>query len=109
MQGDFDAFSRESPTAKRVELAGRIVLHRDHLSVRDAAEIWEAGRYCPASSPVCELEVGGQVLARGEIVEEEGCTMFRVDEVLDVGLDGEGHESRTTARLRGEEKSKEEG
>ena len=107
MQENVDAFSRESPIAKRVRLAARVVIYRDRLSVRDVVGIRESGKYCPEAEAVCELEVGGQVLARGEIVEHEGHPTFRVREILDEDAGRQDDRPRGTSEQHGEVEPKE--
>lgn len=83
MEKDFDAFLEKSAIAKNVRLAGRVVLNRDALCVREIAEIEQAGKYRLSAEPICELEVGGQVLAHGEIVDHEGGQAFCVRQIVD--------------------------
>lgn len=73
-------FLESSPLAERVRLKARVVLHRARLTPRGIRAIREAGRYGPIPRPeeLCELEVGGQVVARGRIVRRRGECWFQV-------------------------------
>jgi hypothetical protein len=77
----FDAFLQDSPLARRTTLSARLVLRRGHLTPRQLLALRERGEY-RLDRPVAwaELEVGGQVLAEGEIIEREGKRYFRAIE-----------------------------
>lgn len=74
-----DAFLERSSVARRTRLPARLVLRREHLTPRQVLALQERGEY-RMDGPVAwaELEVGGQVLADGEIVEREGKHYFRI-------------------------------
>jgi len=88
-------FLEESPIATKVSLPSGLVLRRLSLSPEDVESIVESGDFSPAGSPkgspigdeVCELEAGGQLIARGRIVRRRGKAYFKVVEM------GEGGES----------------
>ncbi len=63
---------------ERVLLPTRIVVHRLELTTEALAEAIRSGELVPASEGSCELESGGQVLARGRIVRRRGEYYFKV-------------------------------
>jgi hypothetical protein len=75
----FDAFLENSLVARRTTLPARLVLRREHVTPRQVLALRERGEY-RLDRPVvsAELEVGGQVLAEGEIIEREGRRYFRI-------------------------------
>ncbi|MBA7682456.1 hypothetical protein ES703_90806 [subsurface metagenome] len=80
----FESFSN-SPVAEKVKLDTRIVLHRTRLSPEDMAVIRQSKEYgpIPREQEVCELEVGGQVIARGRIIRKKGAWYFKVRETAE--------------------------
>ncbi len=80
------AFLAGSPLARSLRLPARIVLQRTKLTAQELAAIPRAESYgpVPEAERACELEVGGQVLARGRIVKRRGAYWFRVRETKEV-------------------------
>ena len=79
MEKSTEDFINTSPLAKRVKLKGRVILERMMMSPADIAEIRAQKRYViPKKKAVCELEVGGQVIATGKIVKKHGEYYFKV-------------------------------
>ena len=70
---------------EKVKLDTRIVLHRTGLSPEDMAVIRQSKEYgpIPREQEVCELEVGGQVIARGRIIRKKGAWYFKVRETAE--------------------------
>ena len=62
----------------RVSLPTRIIVNRIELSATALADIVQKGELAPAGGDTCELEAGGQVLARGKIVKRRGSYFFKV-------------------------------
>ncbi len=77
--------------AKRVKLAGRVVVQRTCLSPTDLSVLKERESYgpIPKREEICELELGDQVIARGRIVKRRGEYYFRVQEMLSTTGNGE--------------------
>ena len=76
----------EAPIAERVKIMGRVIIHRTQLSTGELVKIKEEKKYgpVPEKGEICELEIGGQILARGRIVKKRGGFYFKViDSVLD--------------------------
>jgi len=73
-------FLEESAAAEKVSLPTRIIVHRTRLSPKDIIRIKKSGQFgpVPKDEEVCELEVGGQVLAYGKIVQRWGNYFFKV-------------------------------
>ena len=70
-----------SPSAKKVKLAGRVVLQRTLLSPLELREVRARNAHAiPRKEALCELEVGGRVIARGELVEKGGENYFKLTE-----------------------------
>jgi hypothetical protein len=74
-------FLAESPIASKVKLTTKIVIHRLKLTPDAAGKIMESGAFSPPGGGVCELEVGGQCIARGRIVRKRGGYFFKVTEM----------------------------
>jgi hypothetical protein len=75
-------FLEESPIAARVALPASVVLRRLSISPEEAASAAESGNFSPSGGEgVCELEVGGQCVARGRIVRRRGKSFFKVVEI----------------------------
>ena len=62
----------------RVTLPTRLIVHRAELTAADLAAIVQRGEYAPVEGAVCELEAGGQILARGRMVRRRGEWFFKV-------------------------------
>jgi hypothetical protein len=62
----------------RITLPTRIIVNRRELSAQAFGEIVQKGALEPAGDDTCELEAGGQVLARGRIVKRRGRYYFKV-------------------------------
>jgi len=68
------------PNLDRISVPTRIIVHRSELSTAALGEIIQKGEYVPSGGDVCELEAGGQVIARGRIVRRRGESCFKVME-----------------------------
>lgn len=64
----------------RIRIPTRVVVHRATLSTSALTQIIAKGEITPQAGEVCELEVGGQVIARGRIVRRWGSYVFKVVE-----------------------------
>jgi hypothetical protein len=62
----------------RIRLPARVIVNRFELSATDLSGIIDRGELSPRGGDVCELECGGQVLARGRIVRRRGRFIFKV-------------------------------
>ena len=72
-----------APRADAVTLATRVVVERGRATAAQLAEIGagEPLRLHEARA-CCELEIGGQVVARGRIERRRGVTQFVCEEVV---------------------------
>ena len=75
-------FLVESKMAEKIKLDTKVVIQRTTLSPQDLIRIQKAGEYGPVpfKEQICELEAGGQVLAKGKIVKKRGEYYFKVIE-----------------------------
>jgi hypothetical protein len=74
-------FLEESPIASQVTLPTTVIVHRQKLSPSAVGGIIEQAAYTPSGDDVCELEVGGKLIARGRIVRRRGAGWFKVIEM----------------------------
>jgi hypothetical protein len=77
-------FLEESVIAERVKVPTRIVVYRSAMDPGSLEDIRESGVFAPKDPETCELEAGGQVLARGKIVKKGGEFFFKVMEMEEV-------------------------
>ncbi len=77
-------FLEESPIAGRVTLSTQVVLHRLTLTPEDVSRIVAEGTLTPAGERTCELEIGGQCVARGRVVWRRGAWFFKVMEMNEI-------------------------
>jgi len=82
---DFKRFLEESAIASEVSLPTKVILHRLCLSPGAIEGMAERGSFTPDGGEVCELEVGGQCVARGRIVRRMGKSWFKVLEMDEGG------------------------
>jgi hypothetical protein len=78
---DLKKFLEESPIASRVTLPSIVVVRDLKLSYAAVKGIMENVGFEPSGSETCELEVGGQRIARGRIVRKRGEYFFKVTEM----------------------------
>jgi hypothetical protein len=83
MAGNLEAFLKGSPVASRVKADARVVVRRFEASPRAVEDALQSGRIEIEATPICELVIGGVVVARGEIDNEDGTSRFRVTEVVE--------------------------
>jgi len=69
----------------RISLSTRIIVNRFDLKPSRLAEIVQKGELAPEDGDLCELEAGGQVIARGKIVRKRGRHLFKVLETAEEG------------------------
>ena len=84
MDAKTEEFLTASPIAAKVKLPARVILRRLTLTPRDIAAI-KSGDLAvspPNGETVCDLEVGGRIVARGKVVKKRGGFRFRVREVM---------------------------
>jgi hypothetical protein len=62
----------------RVTIPTRIIVNRLELTTAALAEILSKGELAPTDEGTCELETGGQIIARGKIVRRRGRYFFKV-------------------------------
>ena len=74
-------FLEESPMASAVTLPAAVIVHRQMLSPAAVGGIMERGSFTPSGEDVCELEVGGKLIARGRIIRRGGASWFKVTEM----------------------------
>ena len=68
----------KKPDLDRIQVATRIIVHRSEISTTALGEVIQKGEFVPSGGEVCELEAGGQVVARGRIVRRRGESWFKV-------------------------------
>lgn len=83
--GDLKRFLEESPMAAGVSLPTTIVLHRSTLNPSDVEQTIERGSLVPVGESTCDLEIGGQCVARGRVVRRRGDLWFKVTEMAALG------------------------
>jgi|APSaa5957512622_1039677.scaffolds.fasta_scaffold101734_2 hypothetical protein len=68
--------------AGNVKLKTRLILHEGECSQLELARIAAEAKYGPLEHPGvdCKLECGGQIVAVGELVTENGKTVFKIQE-----------------------------
>jgi flagellar motor switch/type III secretory pathway protein FliN len=84
MDKTLKVFLESSPVAERVQVTPRVILRRTEMKAADLRAQLEGGAISleQLGEEVCDLEVGGQVLARGRLVREQGKCWLRLTEVL---------------------------
>jgi len=85
MEEKLKSFLQSSPIAEKVKLDGKVILQRTKLSPLDIYNIQQKKQYgpIPKKEQICELEIGGQILASGKIVKKKGEYYFKVLKVLE--------------------------
>jgi hypothetical protein len=83
MGGNLETFLKGSNLAKRVPAEARVVVRRFAESPRAVETAIRSGRIEVVAQPIYELVVGDTLVARGEIVTEDGASRFRVTEVVE--------------------------
>jgi len=80
MADNVKQFLAASPMAKKIKLPVRAIVHRTRLRPKDIIRIKNNGHYgpVPKDEEVCELEIGGQVIAFGKIVKKGNNYFFKV-------------------------------
>jgi hypothetical protein len=68
------------PVAGRIEFPGRVVIRRGQMNLAGFSGMVAHGEITVPGKPVCELELGGQVIARGRIEEDGGEYFFVAQE-----------------------------
>ena len=74
-------FLANSPVAARATASARVVLRSSRTTVSNLTRSFKDGEVAFAGPALCQLEVGGQVLASGEIVDRDGSFCFVATEV----------------------------
>jgi flagellar motor switch/type III secretory pathway protein FliN len=84
MDKALQVFLESSPIAERVHITPQVILRRTEKKVADLRAQLEGRtvRLEDLGEEVCELEIGGQMLARGRLVRKQGKCWFRLTEVL---------------------------
>jgi hypothetical protein len=82
MSNQLERFLTDSALARRARVDARVVVRRFDASQRELETAVDAGTLSLEAEPVFELVVGEQLVARGEIVTDQGATRFRVTEVI---------------------------
>jgi hypothetical protein len=62
----------------RISIPTRVIVHRFELTTAALAEAFSKGELCPSAERICELEAGGQIVARGKILKRGGRFFFKV-------------------------------
>lgn len=85
MNQSLEQFLFNSSLAEQIRLKPRIVVQRTIIKPRDLLNIRKRQQYgpIPDNERICELEVGGQVLARGKIIRRRGEYFFKILEVVE--------------------------
>ena len=80
MADNMKQFLKTSPIAKKVKPPVHLIIHRTSLSPKDIIRIKNLGQYgpIPKDEEICELEIGGQVLAYGKIIKKGNHYFFKV-------------------------------
>ena len=76
-----EEFLASSPVARRARAEARLVLRRFTAPSTEVEAALRAGEVVVDAKPVCDLVVGDVVLAHGEILDENGMSVFRIREV----------------------------
>jgi hypothetical protein len=69
------------PMLERIPVPTRIIVRRSEMSASALAEVVQAGEYAPSGGATCELEAGGEIIARGRIVKRWGRYCFKITEM----------------------------
>lgn len=80
MEEKLQAYLENSPNSEKVKLSGKVILQRTQLTPMDIYNIKKAKQYgpIPKREQICELEIGGQILAKGKIIKKGGLCYFKV-------------------------------
>jgi hypothetical protein len=62
----------------RISIPTRLIVNRFELTTAALADALSKGELAPAAERTCELEAGGQIVARGKIVKRGGRYFFKV-------------------------------
>lgn len=84
---EISRFLSGSPVASNIRLPVTAVVERPELSAREIIEIRQQGEYGPVEvdGRLCEIEAGGQVIARGKVVRRRGRYFLKIVEAASFG------------------------
>jgi len=77
-----DDFLNNSPVASKVKLPAKVILHRMQLSAKELINIKRKGELVPVDKGLYELVYGGQIIAKGKIINKKGEHYFKVKELV---------------------------
>jgi hypothetical protein len=76
---------RQRSLFDRITIPTRVIVNRIELTTAALAETLSKGELAPTGESACELEAGGQIMARGKIVRRRGRFFFKVLEAAEEG------------------------
>jgi hypothetical protein len=68
------------PIAGRIAFPGRVVIRRGEMNLAGFRGMAAQGEVTIEGKPLCELELGGQIIATGKIEEKDGDYYFVAQE-----------------------------
>jgi hypothetical protein len=71
------------PIASRIQIPGRVIVRRGKMSLAGFRGMTAQGEIATDGEPLCDLELGGQVIATGRIEEQDGEFYFVAQEDSD--------------------------
>ena len=83
MNQSLEKFLLNSSLAEQIRIEPKIIVQRTVIRPRDLLDIRKRQQYgpIPDKERICELEVGGQVLACGKIIRRRGEYFLKILEV----------------------------
>lgn len=77
---DITEFLESSPIARNTQLPGCVVLKRFRMSLAELSAVKTEGTFDAGvvDSALCELEIGGQVVATGSVYRRRGRAYFKI-------------------------------
>ena len=83
--GSVSEFLTSSPLSERIRMAGDVVVYRESMSGKRIADALKSGSLVETDEgeSTTVLEIGGEILASGKIVQKKGRWYFQVQRMAE--------------------------
>jgi hypothetical protein len=81
-EDEINSFINGSYIGRNVKLSGDIIIHRTNLNPDELSSIKNEGKFTfESNKKICELEIDGNVIAKGKIIKKKGEYYFKTIDI----------------------------